>query len=77
MTGKVEGNRDVPRPMMGKKSRMDNTAAQRARTYWVAGSFPAIQGSLAAVLVSSSAVPALVSGGVVSIGLVSTSGVEL
>ena len=77
MTSKREGNRDVHRPMMGEKSRTDNTAAQRARAYWFVGSFPAIHRSLAGVLVSSSAVPALVSGGVVSIGLVGTSGVEL
>ena len=77
MTGKGEGNRDVHRPMMGEKSRTDNTAAQRAQAYWVAGSFPAIQGSSAVVLVSSSAVPALVLGRVMSIGLVGTSGVKL
>ena len=77
MTGKGEGNRDVHRPMMGEKSCIDNTAAQHARAYWVVGSFPAIQGSSVAVLVSFSAVPALVSGRVVSISLVGTSGVEL
>lgn len=76
MTGKGEGNGDVHKPMMGEKSRTDNMAAQRARAYWVAGSFSAIQVLSAAVTALSSAAPALGSGGVVSIGLVGSSGVE-
>jgi hypothetical protein len=60
--------------MMGEKPRTDDMAAQRARAYWVAGSFSAVQTLSAVVSASSSAVPAFVSGEVV--GLAGISGVE-